>query len=398
MYFSWATPAIIALAGAALCGWDRRPGSRAEDSGEGARPGSSARRWSLIGWGALLTGLASYPFFLAAGYGRVPLFGASPPMASILSGLTILWWYAFAAWYALQRRRAPRTRSLHLWDAALFGLLLSTVGAWGRAALQFSGATAPLLEELFVYLFLGAFSEGGLLLGVLGLGFVGSEVSTEGEAPPAGKGAAGMARWLLWAGLPWASFLGTRVFSGPSGPGGAAGGLEGLVRIGSALFLIGLAVHAGELASHIRRGRRREWIPFTIFFFAHLAMQAGLLVPGVAGWGERLGLRVLYLHVLALGAVSCGLFAAARQRWGEAAAPSPWAFALSVFVLLGGLVGLALPQPPGDSGALRRAIAAWTSVAPLLPVAAHLMRSLPFLGLAGSTAREGLRREGRLRR
>ena len=379
MYFSWATPAIFALVGSALCDKGRM---------EAGVP-RWGLRWGLPGWCALLLGLASYPFFLIAGYGRVPLFGASPPMASILSGLTIFTWYGFAVWYARRRRRAPRTRSLLLSDTALFGLLLSTAGAWGRAALQFSGTDAPFLEDLFVYLFLGAFSEGWLLLGVLGLAFVGSEAlpgtASFGtasfrakEAFPGGESdaAAAKARWLLWAGLPWAPFLGTGVFSDLSGPGGAAGALDSLVRVGGSLFLAGLAIHAGALGRAVRLGRRREWVPFLIFFLAHLFMQAGLIVPGVAEWGERLGLRVLYLHVLALGAVSSGLFAAARERWGEGASPSPWAFGAGVLVLLGGLVALALPLPPGDTGASRRAIAAWTSIAPILPVAAYVPKAL----------------------
>lgn len=374
MYFSWTTPAIIAFVGAALCERERGP--------QAARREADAARWGALGWGALLLGLASYPFFLIAGYGRVRLFGASLPMASILSGLTIFSWYSFAVWYARRRRRVCLARSLPLWDAALFGLLLSTAGAWGRAALQFSGTEAPILEDLFVFLFLGAFSEGWLLLGVLGLAFSASEPLEESlpgrEALRGreGDGAFGKAHLLLWAGLPWASLLGTRVFSGPAGPGGVAAAFESLARVGAGLFLVGLGAYAGELVRHIRHGRRREWLPFLVFFLAHLVMQAALLVPGVVEWGERLGLRVLYLHVLALGAVSSGLFAAARERWGQSASPSPWAFSAGVLVLLGGLVALAPPLLPGETGASRRALAAWTSIAPLLPVVVHALTAL----------------------
>lgn len=343
MYFSWATPAIIALLAA----------TRSE------RRGHLPLGAEVPAWAALLLGAASYPAFLVAGYGSAPLFGATLPLASILSGLSILSWYAFVVWYLIQRPSAPRKRSRLLWDAALFGLVLSSLGAWGRAGLQLSGAAAPVLEELSVLFFLGVFSEGWLLLALLGLAF--SSVDDEATS--------GWTHILLWIGLPWASLLGTRVFADSPA-------LENAMRMGGLLFVAGLAIQAGQLAHRIRRHRRDDWLPFLLFLFVHLAMAAGLLVPAAADWGERLGLRVLYLHVLALGAVTSGLFTAAQDRWGRGASPSPWIFGMAALVLLAGLIFLASPWPSNMSEATRRAAAAWTSMAPLLPPAKIVMATL----------------------
>lgn len=366
MYFSWATPAIIALLGSAA---DERGGSRPAP----ANVGPGAKR---PGWSALLLGFASYPAFLAAGYGPVSLWGKSLPLASILSGFTIFAWYAFAAWYAARRRRSSRSCSRLLWDAALFGLMLSTLGAWGRAALQLSGVGTPALEDLAVYFFLGAFSEGWLLLAVLGFALAGDGNPT----------ASGRAHVLLWLGLPCAALLG---FSGSPG-------LELVIRAGAFLFVAGLAVYARELVREIRRRERYEWLPFLAYFLVHLTMQAGLLVPAVAEWGARLGLRVLYLHVMALGAVSSGLFAAARERWGQDAAVSPWSFGAAVLIHLAALVVLAIPQPAGAGADALRAFAAWSSLGPILPPLAHVVTIFLFRAGGSRRARGAADSPGRL--
>ena len=127
MAFSWTTPAIMAL-------WPSLQSRHGVAAIRGGR---------LAAVAALVLGLLTFPFFLVAGYGRVTLFGAALPMSSMLSGVTMISWYLFGAWHFRNRRGVRSAGSSRLLDVSLIGLWLSTVGAWGRAALQVAGSGAP---------------------------------------------------------------------------------------------------------------------------------------------------------------------------------------------------------------------------------------------------------------
>lgn len=358
MYFSWATPAIAALMIAAL---DR-----------------ARRALRAAGWAALILGAAAYPFFLVAGYGPVPVGGRSLPLASITSGLNTFAWYALGTAHFAAHRGRRRTPALGLLDAAVLGLWLSTVGAWGRAVMQFSGAGDGRLGDLFVQLFPGAFSHGWLILAPLGLALAafepagGREDTREdmGDAAAAGRGRRA-AFWLLLAGLPGASLAGAvgadaGAFSPP---------VTALLGASALSFVAGAAWHGRLLAARVAAEKRWEWAPFLACLALTLVMLAAAAFPAAAAWGIRAGLRVFYLHVLALGVASAGLVTAACQRWGREAAPSPRAFSAAVLALLAGVASLS-PLWADPAGAWPRAFAAYTSLAPLLPVLSHLVRNL----------------------
>lgn len=349
MYFAWATPAI------AVHWLVRRYGGKRDGTGMAA------------GWAALLLGVVAYPFFLIAGYGPVALLGRNLPLASILSGFNTFAWYLLGAWHFAAHRGVQRTPALRLMDVAVAGLWLSTAGAWGRAALQFAGARAgagavtELLGGLAVQLFLGAFSHGWLLLATLGIALT----SVAGEGAPARTGLTRgkAATMLLVAGLPGASFAGV---IDPVALG-APVAVAVLLGLSTLAFVSGAAWHGWLLARHVVSGRRWEWMPFVIWLAVTLVMLAGSALPALAAWGIRMNLRILYLHVLALGVASSGLMTAAHDRWQGEGAPAPWAFGAAVLLLLAGVVSLSLqwgtPEP-----AWPRAFAAYTSVAPLVPV------------------------------
>ena len=355
MSFSWTTPAIMAL-------W----------LSFGDRLGvMTTRMGRLAAVAALVLGLLTFPFFLLAGYGRVTLFGSALPMSSILSGVTMISWYLFGAWRLRVRRSVRRTHASRLLDVSLIGLGLSTVGAWGRAAIQAAGVGAPELGDLAVQLFLGAFTHGWLVVATLGLAYGCVEAGdgrVAGASPGLGQketGSAGEGPWpLLLVGLPGASLVGAL---GASGPRMWVGG-ELAVGVAALLFCVGLSWYAVRLTRAVVARRLWTWLPFLVYLLVMIVGLGGSSFPALAVWGESIGLRIVYLHVLALGVASTGLITAARERWGSRVAPSPWSFGALTLLLLVGLLSLTPLWPAAASAAWRRSFAAWTSIPPILAI------------------------------
>lgn len=376
MSFSWTTPAVMAL-------WLSLYSS----------PEAPHDRLGLrAAFAALVLGCLTFPFFLVAGYGRVALFGAELPFSSMLSGVTMISWYLFTIWWLRVRRRQRTGDAVHLLDISLIGLCLSTVGAWGRAVLVVVEVGTAGLADAAVQLFLGAFMHGWLIVGVLGLAFSYVEALHErGDAAPSsargrtsgeateGRGERGSKRGLAWValllGLPGASL------AGMIGTGGQTAGFPGVlvIGLGALMFLLGLSWYAWRLARIVVAHHRWEWLPFLGFLALVIAGLAGSSFPPLAAWGERAGLRIVYLHILTLGVATVGLVTAARVRWGRGAAPSPWSFAASTLLLLVGLFSLTLLWPGTASAEWRRAFAAWTSIPPILAFVKSVLpaRTLP---------------------
>lgn len=334
-------------------------------------PGDPRRR---LGWraalAALVLGCLTFPFFLVAGYGRISLLGAALPYASMLSGVTMIAWYAFAAWRWRRGGRALSGNAARLLDIALTGLMLSTVGAWGRAALQASGAGTPLLADLAVQLFLGAFMHGWLILGTLGIAYGCVDVdSVRGSSPMETIRRALPARAALLLGLPGASLSGMIARAGEADGYGVGPTAAGVIGLGTLLFALGLGWHAWRFARIVVARGRRQWLPFAGFLVLVTVAMLALSIPAAAEWGERAGLRILYLHALTLGVSSVGLVTAARERWGSAAAPPPWLFGTAVLLLLVGLLSLSPVWPGTADLRWRLTFAAWTSIPPILVLA-----------------------------
>lgn len=327
MYFGWATPALMVL----IAQTRRR-------RGDGPTPG-------LRGVLAMTFAMAvlAYPPFLLWGYGLAPIGEARIPLAMIAAGLNVLGWYAFAVAY-LRTRRAGPDPVRQVFSLAVAFLLLSTLGAWGLAALQPLGMASPARTATLVHVFLDTFSEGWFVLGVLGLAFA-AAASAGGRVP----------RWAVGAvavGVPLVFPLALPAAYVPSGLR-VAGGVGGVLVGG------GLLVCVAWLWPRLSGVWR--------FALACLAAKAAgqlavALVPGV-DWAALHGLRVLYLHLMLLGFVSVGLVAAA----GLAAR----AFAAAVAVLLGSLVLLTPVWPTTLGGEWIYHAVAWAAL-PVTLVAAWL--------------------------
>lgn len=267
-----------------------------------------------------------------------------------------------ALWtYARIRGNLRRTPALRLFEISLMALGLSTAGAWSRAALQFVGSSSPILQELAVQLFLGAFTHGWLIVGTLGL----AVASVENES----RLQLAAAPWLLLLGLPGVSLVGSARLVGDTLGRGYQLGIE----LSALVFAVGLGWCAWRLAPAIVARRRGSWLPFLIYLLLTAVSLALSAVPDVLAWAERAGLYLAYLHLVALGVASTGLVTAARERWGWSAAPSPWSFGGAVALLLAGVFSLTplWPMPATPTG--RLVWAAWTSIPPIAVLAFPLI-------------------------
>lgn len=312
MYFGWATPALMALIAARLAG--RRP--------------PAAMAWiPWITWGA---GLLAYFPFLLFGYSPVVWAGRRLPLATMAAGLNILVWYAYAGAYLWLARRCPHP-ARPWWDLGVFFLTLSSLGAWGRAAMAFLRVGDPFWADATVHFFLDLFADGWLVPSLIGMA-IGETAQGDRRVPP----------WTWWAialGTPGVFLLTMPPAEVPS-PWRALGGIGGGMVATALLAIVGRLLPAAPWT----------WrIPLAFLGVRALAM-LGLGVPAVAAWAMAAGLRIPYLHLLLLGFATLGLMAAARATWGARAAPGFEAMALAVGFLLLSLIPLTGLWPPAWGG------------------------------------------------
>lgn len=341
MYFGWVTPLLMALIVTHL-------------SMETKRVPSRGFAW-IIGLTFVLA-LASYPAFLAYGYDVAAIGDAELPVAAIISGLNIFAWYAFVVLYLRATWRVARTRPMRLWDVSLGALVLASFGAWGRAGVMGLGLESPFLAAATVFLFLDIFAEGWFTLALLGLLYVTHD------------GASGrLSSWgsrLLITGLPVTFLLSVPAAYVPAW-------LRLVAGAGGMLVAVGLLIHIRALWPAV--GRIWWRIPLAFLALKALAEFAGG-VPPIMAWALQAGLRIPYLHVLLLGFVSLGLFAAARDAWGPAVVRGHRWMIGAISLLLASLVPLTGLWPAAWGGRWTLAVAAWTATVPVLVALAALLR------------------------
>ncbi len=307
MFFSWVTPALMALMAARL---DKR------------LPEGFGRAMHVVIASNLVLGLCSFVPFLLDGYKTTSLFGRELPLSIIFSTASMFAWYAFGWLYWKKTRDLPRDTTLALWDIATVALFVSSAGAWARGALMGLGVEDPFLTDGVVHFFLGLFSDGWLGLAALGLVHDHLGVQMRGRQ-----------RWLtalMVVGLPVTFLLGMPSAIVPQT-------LRQLGAIGGLMVGVGFVGHAVVLW----RGRAQSagmWSAALVFVGLKGTAQMlfiVLIVPAVAAWAEMAGLRIMYLHVLFLGAVSLALVESARLTWGNVRrAHSRWMQAAVVGLLV----------------------------------------------------------------
>jgi len=345
MYFGWATPALMGLIAAWLPRLTRRPISR-------------SLQWAMIG--AVAAAILAYTPFLLFGYQAAEIGDNRLPLSVFAATLNVLAWYVYAAFYYQATRGAPRVPALRFWDAALIFMLLASFGAWGLALVSRIGVEDPFWSLAMTHLFLDVFSEGWIVLALLGLIVAEHEATLEGAA-----------RWgeqLIVIGLPVIFLLAMPVNLVP-------GGLRIIAGIGGLLVGVGLLLIIVALWPTVKDGPQGWRLPLS-FLTIKAVIGLAMILPVTARWAQQNNLRIFYLHTLLLGFLTLGLMVAAREIWGRAAVPGQRWLVGAVIVLLLSLLPLTGIWPALWSGRWALQVAALVSLGPVLAVTAMLLRLL----------------------
>lgn len=305
MYFGWVTPALMSLMAVYI----------------GARSKRPFPRLLLLAIGlSILFGLVAYLPFLFYGYRPATVGQLNLPLSVIASALNVLGWYLFAWQYYRWTKGLSRNMPLQIWDAAVGFMLLATLGVWGLPLLTAFNIDSILLSIGFTHLFLETFSNGWLLLGVLGLLYAAQPI-TDGTPQRSQLVLAQRSHLLLVGGLPALFLLGMPTYS-LTWPLQLIGGLAGLlVALGLWGHLIVLWPNSGP------------WRWALLFLGLKAMTVTAVILPPIARWAESSGLRVPYLHWLLLGWITLGLLLAARDV-GFTAVTRWWGYFVTAVILV----------------------------------------------------------------
>lgn len=359
MYFGWVTLGLMVLI-------------RHELPRLGGHPlGRSGRVQLLVG--ALLA-LLSFPAFWSNGYGLTRIGEVALPLGSIVAGLNVLVWYAFIASYVAATRHLPvRALPVQLWDWALVLLVLSTVGLAGLVVLLTQGSFHPLLQQMFLHLFLDLFAAGWFAMALLGV--LWARLSQSGALPanlPTGALALALLPTFMLGISP--SLLTPAMFW-----------VAALANVVAAALLARHWVALWQ-RRHVLNALHRLGL---VTLALHLSIALVLAWPGVWQWSAGTQLRVFFLHNYLLGWVSSVLLALLLQTWQPVQANSAAqrlvarAWIGGTTILLVALAGLGLARFVPIAPLLLYQIAAWAG---LLPASAALL-ALPLLARRATYAR-----------
>lgn len=273
---------------------------------------------------SLFLGVAAYPFFLLYGYRPVPLGGMEFPVSVMLSGLVMLCWYGFMIGYWKERKRITDSLSMIFYDSALVMLFVCSLGAWGVAAVQFSGLTNPLFGKALTHFFLATFTEGFVMMALLGILYEQLNISME-EAE-------------ITPGL----LVGFILFGAPlTFPYGISEGLLSpnllmVARAGGLLATIGLGLNIYVLLKRSGSVADGYWkIVLALLAAKGLAQLLASILPS-SFWLSEHGLRIFYLHLLLLGAFTLALFRSLHRELEAPKGLTP--LYISVLLVLASLV------------------------------------------------------------
>ena len=311
MFFGWAVPFPLVILANYLVSKGGRSGL-----------GIAWMRYSIAG--ALLFGILAYPFFLFYGYRPVEIGSASMPLSVILSGLVMGCWYGFLWGYRKVRDLLDGDASQAWFDGALVMLLVCSLGAWGVAVLQAIDPENHLFMKSMTHFFLATYTEGWMVLILLAILVMKLRPTSE-----------------YWESTQY-FWLGCIAIGAPvTFPYGVSESLLSptllmVARVGGGLAAIGLL---GVSYTFVLSGKWNHkfwgWALGLLAFKA--VMQLGASIVPSSFWLSGHGLRILYLHVLLLGA-----FTLTMSAWLQSRAPISdyyfYAIVTSVFAVLTSLV------------------------------------------------------------
>jgi len=331
MLFNWITPPILVWMAASVI-----PAGNSRVAG----------RFKICLYAMMITGFLSWPFFLLYGYRAVPIGSASLPIAAMLSGLVMITWYWFAILYYRERRGVEKSLSVVLFDAALVSLLVSSLGAWGVSVYQFSSLESPLIAKALTSFFLSVFTEGWLMLGLLGILWSGREK----PGIPVKEG------WL-WIPVLFGSML---IFPFSLDQSILTTPMHYSAKAGLLLIIAGLAIHLSGLMRSPFASSGIGRVTLLLLGLKILFLAGALLPTGI--WPAEHGLRILYLHLVLLGFGSTGLIVAFYPDTKKAA---KWSYVASMTAVL---ITLGMFSGYWPRTLIPEHLVYWLAIAALLPV------------------------------
>ncbi|GAB4263542.1 MAG: hypothetical protein Kow0080_01980 [Candidatus Promineifilaceae bacterium] len=340
MYFGWVTPALMTLIVTQLPRFGQRP-----------LPTIFKRIITL----SLFLGFLAYFPFLFFGYRSATIQGVTLPLSVMAAGFNVIGWYLFAWHYRRYTKGLPRVLPLQLWDTAVLFMLYASLGGWGLPILVALRVENPLLSMAFTHLFLDEFANGWFVLAILGLLYAQSPQASQLKS-------AHRSHELMFIGLPVLFILGipTHLLNLP---------LQIIGGIGGLLYAMGLTGHLITLWRHTQASR----VPL-IFLALNAITQYAIIIPPIAKWAERAGLRIPYLHWLLLGFVSLNIVAAASREWPSIKG-SRW-FTAAVIGLILPLLPLTKLWPSAWGGRWTLYAAAWGALLPVVTAVAIIVTAV----------------------
>lgn len=288
MFFGWAVPFPLVI----LINY-------MVSKGAGSRSGVAWMRYSIAG--ALAFGILSYPFFLWYGYRPVAIGSASLPLSVIFSGLVMICWYGFLWGYNKVRHLLNDDASQPWFDGALVMLLVCSLGAWGVAVMQAVNPENHLFMKSLTHFFLATFTEGWVVLVLLAILVMKLQPTSE--------------HWKLSPNF----WLGCMAIGAPlTFPYGISESLLSpmlliVARIGGGLVAIGLlGVSYAFISSGNWKHKLWGWAVGLLTFKAVMQLVASIAPSSF--WLSNQALRIFYLHVLLLGALTLTMTAWLQDR------------------------------------------------------------------------------------
>lgn len=261
-------------------------------SGYHANLGARLMRVAL--WWVAIFGFLSYPAFVLYGYHPVPLGSATIPLAAILSGMVMIGWYIFMAGYLVTKSHKKNFEANPWFEGALLMLFISSLGAWGVGAIQFFSFGNPLFMKSLTHFFLAVFTEGWVLLVLIGLISKALNLKEEDYV---------VSPLIL---------IGVISIGAPlTFPYGISGSMLSLqlsvaARIGGILIAEGVLLFVYSMMK-ARKNQLSLWIWPLLFLALKSVMQIIASVSPSDLWVSDHGIRILYLHVALLGAFTTGI-------------------------------------------------------------------------------------------
>jgi len=334
MYFGWVTLALMALI------WGDLPRLTGHPLPRGV-----IAQMMLTAVMALL----SFPAFWINGYGLTTVGAVRLPLGSMAATLNGLTWFVFMALYVRATRGlAVRPHAVQLWDWALVLLALASMGAIGLIGMVVTDAREPLLQQIFLHLFLDLFAVGWFTLALLGV--LWARLNTQHLRLPVFS----------------VALLLTPTFLLGVSPGLLPTTLFWIAAIANACAALLLGVHGVQLWR--RRGElpALTWLALT-GLASVIVVALLLLLPDVWPRFASGQMRVFYLHVYLLVWVSTALVGQLQDRLAsDSTLIRRWVNLLwvgGVLVMVAGLLGLGLAPTLGTPMLWWLHVSAWGSLA-----------------------------------